>query len=330
MTFRRRLMLLSLVSLTGCAGADSPADGGPEDAAERDAGAARRDVGPVTEVDAGTPDDGAVVVDAWRPPTMAMPDASTRCQSGDTEVCVCSSGAVGTARCDATSGAFGACECPEPTCTPGDRVACTCDGTMTGSAVCASDGINREPCDCSMACMPGQCGCSVADLDGTDATDDCVGNDVCLCPGDARSCVDEGRCQPFAAARFVVVVGELMAPMMNASGNCWDGPGCGAPELFVRVSRRVGTTDTMLFETTPGRDSLVWNPVETSEPFTLAVGDVLVVQLFDEDLAFDDAVSPALVTTFDAAMLRARHLDLAPMSATYALDVELVARAMTP
>lgn len=200
---------------------------------------------------------------------------------------------------------------------------CECAGGGLGLATCAGGSFGTCMCDapCTMDCP-----CTVGGAAGA-RTDTCTGTNLCLCPGGADTCATGGVCEALGDVRYTVYVGMITVPARKPSGDCWDGPTCGDPEPFVRIVRRRGTTNTTLLETMPGTNTTTWNFAATSTPFELAVGDRILLSIWDDDVALDDVIAPEITTEVTAETLRARAIQLPAPSSGITLELRLTAVA---
>ena len=172
--------------------------------------------------------------------------------------------------------------------------------------------IDASPSDSSIADAgrdarridTGPSGCSVREL-GTMLEDSCTSDQICVCGTDNGLCEGTGTCSVAFGRRYLIGVVAVAVPTTKPSGECWDEPGCGAPDPYVVVS----VDDTPILTTLVADDlfEFSYDPPEVIET-TVAAGSTIRLDVFDEDLAADDGILACVVESITAAHLRSRNL----------------------
>jgi hypothetical protein len=239
------------------------------------------------------------------------PPPSAVCTPGATASCVCTDGRSGAQTCRSDGSGFTACVCEGgadggmPVCAPSTTRACTCSGGRSGTEECLLDGSGYTACFC-----PDPLGCTVRETTDAEgvfiATDDCAGDQICICPsGSAGTCEASGTCSIAFGRRYRLAPLQATVPERSPTGECWD-PGCGLPDLFA-----IGSIDgTTVVTTVAATDSLgaIWSGAVGDG--TVAAGSTVRFDVYDDDTGLDSP-DPALgcaAEPISAAMLRSRRL----------------------
>jgi C2 domain-containing protein len=122
------------------------------------------------------------------------------------------------------------------------------------------------------------------------------------CAG-AQVCAD-GMCADAFPRLYTITIEQAMLGQRNAQGNCWDDPGCGAPDPVVKVfvnSQKVGETHT--------HSDTYQATFNESFDVYLSVTDKLQVLLYDADLIADEVAAGCVFAPITADRLRLGNLD---------------------
>ncbi|HVV81854.1 MAG TPA: C2 domain-containing protein [Kofleriaceae bacterium] len=176
-----------------------------------------------------------------------------------------------------------------------------------------------------MATAAGLAGCTSGDDDGAAAP--VCGNGVCeagesslTCPGDCTAatcdpavptscggetiCISQ-QCVPAFGRNYVFTVRSGTFPQFDQSGQPWDAAG-GLPDGYVKL-----TINNVPFTTPTVEDNLTptWNA--STPPTNIPGGSVVLIEVFDEDIAVDDGAWSCSANPLTADLLRDRTLTCA-------------------
>lgn len=131
--------------------------------------------------------------------------------------------------------------------------------------------------------------CASATCDPASPTS-CGGESICI----------NQQCVPAFGRNYVFTVRSGTFPQFDETGSPWDAAG-GLPDGFVRL-----TINGAPFTTAAVQDNLqpVWN--FSTPPTLVPGGTVVLIEVFDEDIAADDGAWACQANPLSASMLRSR------------------------
>jgi hypothetical protein len=175
--------------------------------------------------------------------------------------------------------------------------------TLVGLSACMSgdgDDDGTSPVCGNLVCEAGESSltcasdCAIAACDpATPAS--CGGETICI----------NQQCVPAFGRNYVFTVRSGTFPQFDQMGDPWDAAG-GLPDGFVRL-----TINGAPFTTPAVQDNLTptWN--FSTPPTLIPGGTVLLIEVFDEDLAADDGAWACQANPLQASMLRGRGVTCA-------------------
>lgn len=130
--------------------------------------------------------------------------------------------------------------------------------------------------------------------------DACAGDQICILDHEFGQ---PGHCEGAYGRVYTVAVGYTRVPERDSAGECWD-VGCGAPDLFVRIS----LDGQVVVETTPAQDVFEVDSFSERGSAIISANSQLEVALYDEDLSSDDLITSCELNPIAANYLRSRVL----------------------
>ncbi len=153
----------------------------------------------------------------------------------------------------------------------------------------------------------GPSGCTVRD--GVPIIDTCVGDQICICPGTAQFCEAVKACETAYGRRYRIGVFTVSLPDRDPAGDCWDEPGCGAPDPYATI-----TLDGIELGRTEAASDIfdgVYDPPFIADG-SISAGSTVNITFFDEDpLGADEFAAGCAWEGLDAFVLRGRDLSCA-------------------
>lgn len=289
----------------GSEGPTCAAASGPDGGAGADGGG-----GVITE-------DGAVIT-----PDGAACDASNCdgcCRDG---VCLsgrsrAACGAAGTA-CETCSGTTACVDrvCSQTECGPTNCGGCCQNGVCVSGTTSSACGFNGNTCatcpsgtacdgttcvsvSCRSTCTSGCCTGSTCNAGNTAAA--CGKNgDSCVACGTGKTC-SAGVCAVAPTARYDLLLFSATIPATKASGDAWDAFN-GLPDPYAKIAavegatRYEGTTAVLTDTRLPSFNAVVLSNVPVS-----ALKSSLRIDLYDDDVSFDDTIGGCAIPVGDTA-----------------------------